>query len=102
MMNTTVKRSKDNGSDLFVGSPPYRYKRKTCIRNSFVSSGTTLVGKENHRNTKVDITPLIRFAAELPEGPLKSVLLSEIDDEIDVATFLSLYPRWLRLARMKK
>ncbi len=75
--------------------------RRASVLDPFAGSGMVPV-LPLKQDKKLDITPLIKFAAELTEGPLKSVLLSEIDGEIDVTTFLARYPVWLRLARMKK
>lgn len=74
--------------------------RRASVLDPFAGSG--MVPVLPLKDKKLDITPLIKFAAELPEGPLKSVLLSEIDGEMDVTTFLARYPVWLRLGRMKK
>jgi hypothetical protein len=75
--------------------------RRASVVDPFAGSGMVPV-LALKQDKKLDITPLIKLAVELPEGPLKTVLLSEIDGEMDVTTFLARYPVWVRLARMKK
>jgi|GEM_PF-3178232 hypothetical protein len=99
MDNVAVERSRNQRGRRNARQPS---RKNAAVLDPFGGSGVTFVRQETPRKTKVDITPLIKFATELQEGPLKAVLLSEINDEIDVLTFLARYPVWLRLARLKK
>lgn len=52
---------------------------------------------------KVNIQKLKSFALEeLPECPLREILLAESSDEIDIPTFLARLPIWLRLAKLQR
>jgi len=51
----------------------------------------------------VNVRPLKVFAAEkLPDSSLRDVLLSEMQDELNIADFLTMVPIYLRLSRRIK
>ena len=55
-------------------------------------------------DTRVNIKTLKKFALnKLPKDwPLREILLSESDDELDVFVFLARLPVWLRLMRLSE
>jgi hypothetical protein len=51
----------------------------------------------------VNIKRLKKFALEeLPNSPLREILLAEGSDEVDILTFLARLPIWLRLAKLER
>jgi hypothetical protein len=104
MLNGAVERSKiqrgqrskrkRKGINRYTGKTAAFRKQSELISEPFAGSGVTLP-------SKVDIMPLIKFAAELSDSPLKTVLLSE-EPTLDVSIFLARYPVWISLARIRK
>jgi hypothetical protein len=108
MMNQAVKNSKKQrrqrneykrkkGTDG-VSQIQTVLRKNDVIMDLFAGSGTI---KDGQKNNKVNIIPLKNFASELPDGPLKSILLSELEQEMDANTFIARFPIWMKLARMK-
>jgi hypothetical protein len=115
MNNSAVKRSKisqrnerrrKKGINTLTGEAGILRKKRNKLTidtliDPFAGSGTTLLRKESpSNNNKVNIKSLKVFALELPDGALKSVLLSELSEEMDVSDFISRLPIWIKLARM--
>jgi len=52
---------------------------------------------------RVNIQKLKNFALEeLPDCPLREILLAESSNEVDIPTFLARMPIWLRLAKLQR
>jgi hypothetical protein len=55
------------------------------------------------KTQKVNIQRLKKFALdELPDCPLREILLSEVSDEMPISTFLIKVPIWLKLSKLQR